>query len=97
MRPGREPVPRAREAASWLGGILLLGVLGGGVVVAATLLWENLDLRRVVPELVSAPAAPPLPALTPLPDPAGSGFGVLLFRSGPSAGYFPDPLHHRRR
>lgn len=94
MRPGREPVPRAREAASWLGGILLLGVLGGGVVVAATLLWENLDLRRVVPELVSAPAAPPLPALPPLPDPGGADFEVLLFRSASSAAYYPDPLHH---
>ena len=94
MRPGREPVPRAREATSWLGGILLLGTLGGGVVAAAALLWENLDLGRVVPELVSAPAAAPLPVLAPEPVPAGTGFDALLFRSVRTAAFFPDPDHH---
>lgn len=64
------------------------------MVVAATLLWENLDLRRVVPELASAPASPPLPVLAPAPRPAGGDFDVLLFRSPRSAAYFPDPDHY---
>ena len=92
--PRRDPVPRAREASSWLGGILLLGTLGAGVVAAATLLWENLDLRRVVPELVSAPASPPLPILAPEPEAAGGRFDALLFRSPRAAAYFPDVDHH---
>ncbi|MEJ2541161.1 MAG: DUF4350 domain-containing protein, partial [Gemmatimonadota bacterium] len=94
MQPVRDPVPRARDAASWLGGILLLGTLGGGVVAAATLLWEYIDLRQVVPELTSAPASAPLPVMAPAPEAAGGAFDVLLFRSPRSAAYFPDSTHH---
>ena len=94
MPPKRDPVPRARDAASWLGGILLLGTLGAGVVAAAILLWENIDLRQVVPELASQPAAPPAPVLGPEAPSAPGGFQVLLFDSPRNAAWFPDDDYH---
>ncbi|HSM04679.1 MAG TPA: polysaccharide deacetylase family protein [Longimicrobiales bacterium] len=94
MRPKRDPVPRARDAASWLGGILLLGTLGAGVVAAAILLWENIDLRPLVPELASQPAAPPAPILGPPAPAAPDAFEVLLFASPRNAAWFPDERYH---
>lgn len=95
-RPKREPIPRAREAASWLGGILLLGVLGGGVVAAAVMLWENIDLSQVVPELAEAPPAPALPALG-APATAGTATtDVALFVSPRNAAFYPDSAYHPR-
>ncbi len=94
MPPKRDPVPRARDAASWLGGILLLGTLGAGVVAAAILLWENIDLRQVVPELASQPAAPPAPVLGPEAPAAPETFSVLLFASPRNAAWFPDDDYH---
>jgi len=94
MPPKRDPVPRARDAASWLGGILLLGTLGAGVVAAAILLWENIDLRQVVPELASQPAAPPMPVLGAEASAAPEPFEVLLFASPRNAAWFPDDDYH---
>jgi len=93
---GRDPVPRARDAWSWLGGILLLGVLGGGVVAAGVLLWENLDVRRLVPELDAGEQ--PLPRAVSPPPPAAEGraFRAAVLRSEPSAEYFPDRAFHPR-
>jgi len=42
MREKRDPVPRAKEAWWWLGGLMTLGLLGAGVVAAGVLLWENM-------------------------------------------------------
>lgn len=96
--PGRrrDPVPRARDAWNWLGGILLLGVLGGGVVVAGVLLWENLDVRRLVPELDAGDQALPR-AVSPAPPAAERRtFRAAILRSGASAEYFPDSSFHPR-
>jgi peptidoglycan/xylan/chitin deacetylase (PgdA/CDA1 family) len=90
MRRKRDPVPRARSAGQWLGGILLLGLLGGATVAAAALLWENLDVRELAPALSATPA----PSLEPEP-PAAAGveaaaFSAVLLDSPRNAAYFPD-------
>ena len=95
MPPERDPVPRARSAAHWLSGILLLGVLAGGVVAAGVALWQNLDVRQ----LVRAPAAdesPPLPEALPPPAPAHENvpLRVAIYHSDRTAGYFPDPEYY---
>ena len=79
MRRKREPVPRARAAGHWLGGILLLGLLAGGVVVAAVLLWENLDVRQLAPTLASDPGPLPDPEPAVAPGIQQGTFPVVLF------------------
>lgn len=54
----REPIPRARAAGYWLGGLFLLGLVGAFMVSAAVLLWENLDVQQLSP-MMQAPAEPP--------------------------------------
>lgn len=91
MRPKRDPVPRARDAWVWLGGIALLGVLGGGVTAAAVVLWENIDIRQLVPQLAAA-----APGGLPLPEPAAppardtERFGAVVFTSPRNQAYFTD-------
>ncbi|HUF77141.1 MAG TPA: polysaccharide deacetylase family protein [Longimicrobiales bacterium] len=95
MRPRRDPVPRARDAWSWLLGTALLGILGAGVVAAAVLLWENIDIRPLAPQLA---VAPPLPVPEP-PTPAAHAdvaFDAAVFDSPANRGYFPDSTYHRR-
>jgi peptidoglycan/xylan/chitin deacetylase (PgdA/CDA1 family) len=90
----RDPVPRARAAGHWLGGILLLGVLGGAVVAAAVLLWENLDVRQLAPTLAVSPG--PIPE----PDPSvpaafhPASFPVVLFNSPRNRAFFPDDSYY---
>ncbi len=91
MTPRKDPVPRARSPWNWLGGILMLGILGGGVVAASVLLWENLDIQGLV--RTGEPAAP-----GPLPEPMAplgaavptAGFEAFLYRSEATSGYYPD-------
>jgi peptidoglycan/xylan/chitin deacetylase (PgdA/CDA1 family) len=94
MRPRRDPVPRARDAWGWLGGTALLGILGAGVVAAAIVLWENIDMRRLLPQL--AVAAPPLPVPEPTAAPARDGvsFEAVLFESSRNRAYFPDSTYY---
>jgi peptidoglycan/xylan/chitin deacetylase (PgdA/CDA1 family) len=88
-----DPVPRARAWFHWLGGILLLGVLGGGVVAAAVLLWENLDIRQLAPALAADPGPLPDPRTPPPPSvPAGS-FSVVLLNTAPNQSFFPDSTY----
>ena len=90
----RDPVPRARAAGHWLGGILLLGFLAGGVIAAAVLLWENLDVRQLAPALASDPG--PLPDPDP-PAPPGfqpGAFPVALFTSPRNHEFFPDEAYY---
>lgn len=90
MRRKRDPVPRARDSWVWLGGILLLGILGAGVVGASTLLWERVDIRQIAPELAETPPPPPVP-LRPAPGVVPEGaFPVALLRSPASRDFFPD-------
>lgn len=96
MPPRRERIPRAREAASWLGGILVLGILMAGVVGAAVLLWENLDVRQLVPELAESPPVPSLPILSRPATAVATDHEVLLFVSQRNADFFPDPGYYGR-
>lgn len=90
MRRKRDPVPRARDSWVWLGGILLLGILGAGVVGASTLLWERVDIRQIAPELAEAPPPPPMPVEPGDGAVPASGFDAALLRSPSSRGFFPD-------
>ncbi len=95
MTPRRDPVPRAREPWHWLGGLLVLGILGAGLVAAALLLWEHVDIRRLA-------GAPGEAAKWTLPEPlppagparAGTTLRAALYRSPASAAFFPDAAHY---
>ncbi|MEM7416942.1 MAG: polysaccharide deacetylase family protein [Gemmatimonadota bacterium] len=94
MRPKRDPLPRAKEAWWWLGGILTLGVVGAGVVAAGVALWENIDVRQLTPGLVVD--EPPLPEPN-APDRAARAavtFTAALFESEANADYFEDESYY---
>ena len=95
MRPRRDPVPRARDAWSWLLGTAMLGILGAGVVAAAVVLWENIDVRPLAPQLA---VAPPLPVPEPPTAAARADlpFDAVVFDSPANRAYFPDSTYHRR-
>jgi peptidoglycan/xylan/chitin deacetylase (PgdA/CDA1 family) len=78
----------------WLGGILLLGILGGGVVAAAMLLWENLDVRQLAPTLVAAPTSLPEPVDPGPPAIRASAFSAVLLNSPRNAAFFPDQSYY---
>jgi peptidoglycan/xylan/chitin deacetylase (PgdA/CDA1 family) len=94
MRPRRDPVPRAKDAWVWLGGIFTLGILGAGVVAAALVLWENVDIRQLTPALAATPTVPP----TPMPPPVGKhppvAFEAVLLESERNAAYFTDSTYY---
>lgn len=94
MRPKREPIPRAKDSWVWLGGIALLGLLGAGVVAAGVALWENIDIRQLVPQLAAAPSAPPLPDLPEPPVRDSLHFSAVLFDSPRNAAFFPDTSYY---
>jgi peptidoglycan/xylan/chitin deacetylase (PgdA/CDA1 family) len=97
MPPRQDPVPRARAAAQWLGGLMLLGFLGAGVVAAAAALWENVDvqsLARRAAAVTDAPPPPPPDGPGPVAS-AGGAPAVALFESAASARYFPDSGFYR--
>lgn len=90
MRPRRDPVPRAKEAWWWLGGIFTLGLVGGGIFVAGIALWENIDIRQLAPSLQEAPAGAPEPALAKRSSAGPAGFTAVLFESSSNGSYFED-------
>jgi peptidoglycan/xylan/chitin deacetylase (PgdA/CDA1 family) len=91
MRRKRDPIPRARDAWVWLGGTALLGVLGAGVVAAAAVLWENIDIRQLVPQLgAAAPAGLPLAEEPPRAARDEAPFDLVLFRSPRNQAFFPE-------
>ena len=89
-------MPRARAAGHWLGGILLLGLLAGGVVVAAVLLWENLDVRQLAPTLAVEPGPLPDPEPPVSPGVQAGLFPVVLFNSPRNQAYFPDESYYQQ-
>jgi len=91
MRPKRDPVPRAKEAWWWLGGLLTLGLAGGAVVVAGIALWENIDIRQLTPALAEARPPVPHPLDAGPPARAQATFEAVLFESERNAAYFDDP------
>ena len=94
MRRRRDPVPRARAAGHWLAGIFLLGLLGGGVVSAAVLLWENLDVRQLAPSLAEDRGPLPLPEPPVAAASEERGFAAALLRSPRNAAFFPDRTYY---
>jgi peptidoglycan/xylan/chitin deacetylase (PgdA/CDA1 family) len=94
MRPKRDPVPRARDSWSWLGGMALLGILGAGVTAAGILLWENIDIRQLAPSLADAPHPLPIAEETAPAARDGRSFGAVLFSSPRNQAYFPDPSYY---
>ncbi|HSG48500.1 MAG TPA: polysaccharide deacetylase family protein [Longimicrobiales bacterium] len=90
----RDPVPRARDSWVWLGGILTVGILGAGVISAATLLWENVDVRQLAPALAPAPAPPPVPRLAAGAAHPDAAFAAVLFDSPRNAAFFPDTSYY---
>ncbi|MFQ5890262.1 MAG: polysaccharide deacetylase family protein [Gemmatimonadota bacterium] len=97
MPPKANPVPRARSALHWLGGLLLLGFFAAGVTSAAVLLWENVDIQRLARTAAAvAPESPP-PALPPSPAAVPPvSFEAALFVSEASAAFFPDSSFYPR-
>lgn len=94
MRPRRDPVPRAREAWWWLGGVLTLGVVGAGVVAAGVALWENVDVRQLAPDLMQLEVSLPEPVVATGPARRTEPFRAVLFESASSATYFDDPAFY---
>jgi len=92
MPPKQDPVPRARSAAQWLGGILLLGFLAAGVVAAAAALWENVDVQSLARRAAAISDEPPAPGLESEGPAAAASIlaRIAVFESAASAGYFPD-------
>lgn len=95
MRPKRNPVPRARDAWVWLGGLLLLGVVGALITGAAIVLWENVDIRQLVPELAASPPESPVPEAHPPAARDAQDFEAVLFSSPRNQAYFPDVGYYR--
>jgi peptidoglycan/xylan/chitin deacetylase (PgdA/CDA1 family) len=95
MHPRRNPVPRARDAWVWLGGVALLGILGAGVTAAAVVLWENIDIRQLAPRLAASP--PPVPRPQPFAPAArpSRAFDAVVFESQRNRAYFPDSTYYR--
>jgi peptidoglycan/xylan/chitin deacetylase (PgdA/CDA1 family) len=92
----RDPVPRAASAGHWLAGILALGLLGGGVVSAAVLLWENLDIRQLAPRLAAESSALPIPELPPTAAYEPGSYKAVILRSPRNATFFPDKDYYPR-
>jgi hypothetical protein len=69
---------------------LTVGILGGGVVAAAVLLWENVDVRQLAPSLAEPPPPPPTPEPGPDPVRPGARFEAALLNSPRNGAYFPD-------
>ena len=92
MPPKQDPVPRARSAAQWLGGILLLGFLAAGVVAAAAALWENVDVQSLARRAAAISDEPPAPGLESEGPAAAASIlaRIAVFESAASADYFPD-------
>ncbi len=96
MRRRRDPVPRAKAAGHWLAGFLLLGILGGAVVSAAVLLWENLDVRQLAPGLTVVPGPLPMPLSSAGPGVEPTGFKAVLLRSARNQFFYPDTVYYPR-
>ena len=95
MPPKNEPVPRARSALQWLGGLLVLGVLGGLLVTAATALWQNVDIDSLARKAAAVDNQPP-----PLPDEGDGPVAVLeqpveavIYVNDATRGYFEDSTY----
>ncbi|HSM08004.1 MAG TPA: polysaccharide deacetylase family protein [Gemmatimonadota bacterium] len=95
MPPRDNPVPRAKAALNWLGGLLVLGVVAGLLIAAAAALWQNVDINSLARKAAAVSDAPP-----PLPVEQKGPVAVLdrpvevvLYVNEATRGYFDDPNH----
>jgi peptidoglycan/xylan/chitin deacetylase (PgdA/CDA1 family) len=96
MSPRRDPVPRARAWGHWLGGFLLLGILGGAVVTAAVGLWQSLDLRQVAPGLAANPGRPPDPEPALSAGSPDASFSAVILHLSRNSNFFPDEKYYEK-
>ena len=94
MRPKRDPVPRAKEAWWWLGGLVTLGLVGSLVAAAGYALWQNIDIRQLTPGLAEVLPVLPEARSAPAPAVAEVPFSAVLLRSDANASYFDDPTYY---
>ena len=94
MRPKRDPVPRAKEAWWWLGGLVTLGLVGSLVAAAGYALWQNIDIRQLTPGLAEVVPVLPEARSSPAPAVAEVSFSAVLLRSDANASYFDDPTYY---
>ncbi len=95
MPPKGNPVPRARAAVHWLGGFMVLGILGGLLVAAAAALWQNVDINSLARRAAAVVDAPP-PLTVEREGPNASLPGtiqVALYGNSATERYFPDSTH----
>lgn len=95
MPPKNNPVPRARSALHWLGGLLVLGVLGGLVVAAAVALWQDVDINSLARKAAAvSEVPPPEPVETDGPRAAlARSVDVALYVNAATEAYFPDSTY----
>jgi peptidoglycan/xylan/chitin deacetylase (PgdA/CDA1 family) len=74
----------------WLGGFLVLGLIGAGVASAAVLLWEYVDIRQIAPRLAEAPPPPPVPEFPRPGTHLDRTFRAALMVSPRNRAFFPD-------
>jgi peptidoglycan/xylan/chitin deacetylase (PgdA/CDA1 family) len=66
------------------------------VVVAAVLLWENLDVRQLAPAVATEPGPLPEPVPAVLPGVEPGSFAAAILVSPRNALFFPNPKHYPR-
>ncbi|MFW6084122.1 MAG: polysaccharide deacetylase family protein [Gemmatimonadota bacterium] len=95
MPPKNDPVPRARSALHWLGGLLVLGILAGLLVTAAGALWQNVDINSLARKAAAVDDGPP-----PAPDERDGPRAVLdrpvevaLYVNAATRSHFDDPSY----
>ncbi|NIR45867.1 MAG: polysaccharide deacetylase family protein [Gemmatimonadetes bacterium] len=87
---------RGRQPWAWAGALLLLGTLAAGLIGAAATLWRYVDVDRLLEAAEDSPPSferPVAPVALPEP-PATREWTAHLYRSAPSAAFFPDTGYH---
>lgn len=95
MPPRGDPVPRARAALHWLGGLCVLGILGGLVVTAAAALWQDVDIQSLARHAAAVDHAPPPP---PVEGEAPAAWvdrplEVAMYANAATAEFFDDSTY----
>jgi len=91
MPPKRDPVPRARSAPQWLGGLFMLGLIGAAVIGGGALLWENVDVQRMTASTaLREPHTSPLALMQETTAQTDTPFVAPLYFSQASSDFFPE-------
>jgi len=65
-------------------------------VVAAVLLWENLDVRQLAPRIASDPGPLPLPEPALSPAVQAGGFQAVILSTPRNREFYPDPSYYQK-